>query len=363
MDRRRPDHQDASVDCFPEQHEVTPEWLAQALGIDATPLVEQRSIGTGQVGENVRYALTWPDGIDGPRSVVGKFPSADLTSRETAAATGSYVKEVGFYRDLQHTVDIPTPRILAQYEDLENNRFLLLMEDIAPAVQGDQITGCSVDQAMLAVDALAGLHGPRWDDATVLDLDWVSPRTAERGVETAGLYDMVFPGFVDRYRSRLDDEVLAVGARFGPLLARWFTSFRTPLTLVHGDYRLDNMLFGSAPARPLTVVDWQTVALGHGPADLAYFLGAGLVPSDRRAVELELTSRYVRSLRGRGIDVPDEDVAFDYALGGASGLLMAVIASMIVGRTDRGDEMFCVMAERHADQMIGCGFFDRMSAT
>lgn len=37
---------------------------------------------------------------------------------------------------------------------------------------------------------------------------------------------------------------------------------------------------------------------------------------------------------------------------------MAVVASMIVGRTERGDEMFCVMAERHASQMADWGVFD-----
>ena len=40
--------------------------------------------------------------------------------------------------------------------------------------------------------------------------------------------------------------------------------------LVHGDYRLDNMLFGAAGAdRPLTVVDWQTVTWGPAMTDLA----------------------------------------------------------------------------------------------
>ena len=44
--------------------------------------------------------------------------------------------------------------------------------------------------------------------------------------------------------------------------------------LVHGDYRLDNMLFGTAGAdRALTVVDWQTVSWGPALTDLAYFLG------------------------------------------------------------------------------------------
>lgn len=354
-------HHDLAVSSFPEQQNVTPEWLADALGIKATPLVEQRSIGTGQVGENIRYTLTWPAGVDGPSTVVGKFPSPDMTSRETAEATGSYVKEVGFYRDLQASVTIPTPTILALHEDLENNRFLLLMEDISPAEQGDQLTGCSVQEATLAVDALVGLHAPRWDDQTLLELEWVSGRTPERGVETAGLYAMVFPGFVERYGERLGQGVVELGERLGGVVASWFSSFKTPQTLIHGDYRLDNMLFGTSPAAPLTVVDWQTAAVGHGPADLAYFLGAGLLPDVRRQVETDLVARYGEAMRSAGVSVADDVIEHDYVIGAASGYLMAVIASMIVGRTDRGDEMFCVMAERHADQMLVGGFFDRLS--
>lgn len=351
---------DLAVSSFPEQQDVTPEWLAEAIGIDAVPEMAHRSIGTGQVGENVRYSLTWPSGVEGPASVVGKFPSPDLTSRETAAATGSYVKEIGFYRDLQHTVTITTPTILSLHEDLDDNRFLLLMQDIAPAVQGDQITGCSVAEATLAVDALVGLHAPRWNDQTLLDLDWIAGRTPERAGEMAGLYAMVWPGFVERYAQRLGDETVAVGDRLGASIAAWFSSFQTAQTLVHGDYRLDNMLFGTAPAAPLTVVDWQTAAVGHGPSDLAYFLGAGLLPDARRSVEAEMVGRYIKALRTAGVEVEDAAIEHDYVMGSASGYVMAVIASMIVGRTDRGDEMFCVMAERHADQMQAGGFFDRL---
>lgn len=347
---------------FPDQQDVNPEWLADALGRPGAELgVEQRSIGTGQVGENVRYTLTWPDGTDGPATVVGKFPSPDPTSRETAAATGSYVKEVGFYRDLQATVTIRTPALYALREELEVNRFLLLMEDIDPAEQGDQIAGCSIDRARLAVEAIVGLHAPHWNDLTLTDLDWLAPREPARGDELADLYAMLFPGFADRYGRRLGPDVLAAGEQFGTRLAEWFRAFVTPTTLVHGDYRLDNMLFATGPGpAPLTVVDWQTAAVGHGPSDVAYFVGAGLLGDERRRVESDLVARYTLLLRAEGVDVEESAIVHDYSLGSASGLLMAVVASMIVGRTERGDEMFCVMAERHVSQMSDWDCLDRI---
>ena len=54
--------------------------------------------------------------------------------------------------------------------------------------------------------------------------------------------------------------------------------------LVHGDYRLDNMLFGRRGSRrDLTVVDWQTVSWGPAMTDVAYFIGCALRTEDRRA--------------------------------------------------------------------------------
>ena len=41
-------------------------------------------------------------------------------------------------------------------------------------------------------------------------------------------------------------------------------------TLVHGDYRLDNMIFGSAEPRLLAILDWEISTLGHPIADFAY---------------------------------------------------------------------------------------------
>lgn len=346
---------------FPEESEITSAWMASVLGAPGEVTIEKRSsIGTGQVGENVRFELAFGRDVSGvPTSVVGKFPSIDATSRETAAATDAYVREVGFYRDLQESVSIRTPRIHFLAEDLPNNRFLLLMEDLRESEQGNQLHGCTVDQAQLAVSALVGLHAPHWGTGRLVDLPWMKVRDPERGRELEGLYSMLFDGFADGYRERLAPEVIDVGRRFGHHIRKWFESPQTPLTLVHGDYRLDNMLFGTTPdAPPITVVDWQTTAIGHGPADLAYFVGAGLVPDVRRRAEGDLIEVYVDALRGHGLAVSFDEVWHDYILGSASGYVMAVVASQIVGHTERGDEMFCVMAERHAQQMVDLGLFD-----
>ena len=105
----------------------------------------------------------------------------------------------------------------------------------------------------------------------------------------------------------------------------------------------------------MVVVDWQTMGVGPGPADLAYLLGASLLPADRRAAEAGLVDRYVRGLRANGVDVSGDEVWERYRRYALSGLVMAIVASLLVRQTDRGDEMFTTMAERHARQGLDLG--------
>jgi hypothetical protein len=120
------------------------------------------------------------------------------------------------------------------------------------------------------------------------------------------------------------------------------------LTPIHYDYRLDNMLFGGP--RPVVVVDWQTVQLGLGAQDVAYFLGNAFEPEVRRTCERTLVERYHRVLVGEyGVDdYPLDQCWSDYVRSSYASLIMAIFASMMVGPTDRGDAMFMAMANRSA---------------
>lgn len=340
---------------------ITPAWLTQALHAGGvapeTQVIDvaRERVGTGQVAMNVRCRLTWDrPAADAPASVVVKLPSDDPVSRATGAAQQCYLKEVEFYRRVQPTVAIRTPRVWLADIDEAGQEFFLVMEDVTPAVQGDQLTGCTVAHATLALDELAKLHAPRWDDPTLGELAFLAEAMPDRAASFQALYGAVWPGFRERYAERLAPELLAVTERFGPRVADWVLGSEGPRTVAHGDYRLDNMLFGTGPgAPPLVVVDWQTVARGLGTADAAYFLGAGLLVDDRRAHERDLLRGYWDALRARGVpDYPWETCWRDYRRTAFSGIVIAVIASMIVVQTPRGDDMFMAMTARHAQQIL-----------
>lgn len=362
--------------------EVDAAWLTRALhgagvglGRDVVSF-DARSIGTGQVGDNIRYDLTWSPVDDPavatatatPATVVGKFPSTDETSRATGAAMDTYRREVGFYRDVQRFVSVRTPRIHHVGWDPQTHDFVLLMEDIAPAQVGDQLAGCTPEQAERIAVEIVGLHAPTWGRIGELgDLDWLTTPGAERTAYLAEVIAGCFVGFSERYAGRLTDADLAIGAALvegyrahGEAVGRW-AARHDAWCLTHGDFRLDNLLLGDGVRAPeVTVVDWQMTSVGTGPTDVAYFLGAGLLPDARAASEHRIVAAYAAALRRHGVDVDDEAVWEGYVLGTAAGYAMAVIASQIVERTERGDEMFAVMAERHAAQMRDTRLLERL---
>lgn len=336
---------------------VTPEWLTHVLrhsgAIDAATEVSSfaaSSIGTGQVGANVRYALSYDRaGPKAPATVVGKFSSRDEASAAVGVAVLTYETEVAFYRDLAHTVDVSRPHCHFAEVRPGTADVVLVMEDITPAEQGDQIAGCTLRQATLAVEEAARLHGPRWGDPTLGELPWLD--RGDTSASIAAVLGAIWEGFVERYRAALDPVTLEAGPQVAALAPELLASGSTPRTPIHSDYRLDNMLFAtSGEARPLTVVDWQTVQLGIGPSDVAYFLGGALEPGRRRSCERDLLIRYHRALvEDYGVSgYPFERCWRDYVRSSYGSLLMAVYASMMVGRTERGDAMFMAMANRSA---------------
>lgn len=353
--------------------DITDAWLTDALvasgAAPAGAVVERHTaegIGTGQVGQNVRFTLTWSgiddadDGAAGsgagagvPSTVVGKFAAADEQSRLAGLMTGTYVREVSFYRELADRCAMRIPFCHVAELDPDTGEFVLLFEDIAPARQGDQIAGCTIDEAALAMTELGKLHASYWDDPSLDGREWLAHRARpDSAMILASMYDGFAGGFAERYGDRLPDLTLAVVEAFSGRIGDWLATDEGPLTLLHTDYRLDNMLFGTGPgAPPLTVVDWQTPAVGVGASDAAYFLGGGLGIDDRRTHERDLLEVYRQSLAAGGVELSADALWAQYRANAGAGLHMTVVASMLVGRHDRGDAMFCAMAERHTAHM------------
>lgn len=106
-------------------------------------------------------------------------------------------------------------------------------------------------------------------------------------------------------------------------------------TLVHGDYRIDNMIFEADGTNCLAVLDWELSTIGHPYADLASVLmqwqlpagkeGRGLMGVDRKALGLPSDGAFVKAYcQRRGLERVDN-------LGYYMGFCFFRMASIIQG--------------------------------
>jgi hypothetical protein len=323
--------------------QVTPAWLTRTLnaaGFSGTVWhVSWQRIGAGQVGENARFTLE-ADG-DLPVTVVGKFPSSDPTSKQAGVDLNNYAREVFFYTTIAETIDTQTPVVYATEFDPDSHDFVILMEDLAPGVQIDQMAECSVDQAALALEQLARLHGPRWGDPQLAKYSLLD--NSGTSTELPTIFKTVHPAFLERYGERLTAADRQIVARFGEVQPAYHAIEPDP-TLIHIDYRVDNMIFGGP--HPLSVIDWQSISLGCALNDASYFMGTSLSPERRATAEQDLLKHYLAVLNSYGVDLTWDECWRLYRRYAPAGLAMAVMASMLVGETERGNDMFMTMAVR-----------------
>jgi hypothetical protein len=349
--------------------EVTSEWMTAVLagagvlhggrvvGVSATP------IGTGQMADTARLSLTYDQPGAGPASVVGKFASSDDQSRATGLALRAYEFEVRFYREVADRVTARLPTLYLAEVEPETGWFTLVLGDIVGATQGDQIEACGFEVAAAVLEEMAGLHAPCWEAADLAALPWLNRNAPETDGLLVALVTALLPGFLERYGDLLAPEHVAVSELFVAHLPAWLARRAAPPhTASHGDFRLDNLLFEPGVRRPV-VVDWQTVSWTGGSSDAAYFIGGCLTVEDRRAHEAELLAHYHDALCRQGVaGYPLDQLRRDTRRDTFGGLLMAIVASMVVQRTERGDLMFLTSAGRHAQHALDAGAADLLTS-
>ena len=304
-------------------------------------------IGTGQTGATYRVSVTYAnEQPDLPDTFAIKLPAQDEAIRERV--TIGYRSENAFYTAVADRVRIPIPRCFHCEIAGDGAEFVLLLGDMAPAVQGDQIGGCTPQEAQLAVKALAGLHGPTWCDPGWADFPGVAmPKPDEASAKGLGdvakmAVDMTLDQLGAGVTQEDRDTLTAAMASVTP----WLLVEPNRFALMHGDYRLDNMLFDPDRSR-VTVVDWQTLGVGLPARDLAYFTATSLLPETRLAIEEELVDVYQRELLGYGVTEYDRATCWrDYWLGTLQAPLITALGCAFATSTERGDEMIRAMLTR-----------------
>lgn len=324
-------------------------WLTTVLthaGVVATVAsVTSEPVGTGQMGSCFRLRVTYADG-NGPARLIVKLPASDPDSR--AAGTLGYRCETGFYREIATRIQARVPACYFVAGDAATNSFTLVLEDLSPAVAGDQIAGCTVGEALAAAVNVAGLHAPTWNDSSIRDLDWLIPDLTKMPDFTAEFLATATSQFLERYDPA--PGTASALQRFADEFVAWATGRPEPFSLLHSDYRLDNLLFAPADAPdPVVAVDWAVVTVGLPLRDVAFLVSTGLTTEDRRAGERSIVDAYHRRLVELGVTSYDAQRCWDdYRFSLFQGPFITVLGAYVAQTAERGDRMFKVMADRSA---------------
>lgn len=324
--------------------EIEPRWLSEALGTGPITSIEVERLGAGVgfQGDVLRLTPQYEtDAPNAPRTVIVKLPMPPGPSRSFAELLGVYAREIGFYESL--AADTPWRTPAPYYSAIEPEpaaapwvrravralpaaaqlrlgpwlagrslrRSVLLQEDLAPRRVGDQVAGCGVADAEVALRQLARFHAAFWRSPRLRRYPWLAP--IDDGVAvTQALFRRAWGPAITEWGHLFDEAGLEAG--------RWLQDHgaevlrrlaRRPRTLLHGDYRLDNLFFGPGPD-DLAVIDFQFAQIGRAAYDVAYFLCWSLDEADAIGA---LLGCYHQALLEAGVDDYDFDTfRFDYEL-------------------------------------------------
>ena len=335
----------------PPPSPLTSEWL-RAVGIAAEIESAEPLLG-GNNSTCSRLLL-----VGGDRLVV-KRPPVRAAVVGVARTQRWLEREHRFYRELAPLVPMRTPRCrFEQGEGGFDPHAILLLEELSCDAGADDgwvepsAGDTSFAQARAAVTALGAMHGRFiFHEAKALgaaQAAWLPrmPIRSELAAGVAAYYSNVaWPTVQRAYANELAafPRVIALAERMADpvcYVALQSKLSEPPLTLVHGDYRPDNLRWHRSSGA-CAAFDWQFVAAARGAVDLSYFLALALAPEERRAHEAELRAAYEAAHAAERAASGPPGGATDRACDDAdlcAGLCIALASFIMGAATAEGEE-------------------------
>ena len=337
--------------------DITTEWLTDSLrssGIITTSTVTSidagdTAAGHGFTGQIARLSVTYDSHEDGPpKSIIAKFPSYDPAIRAAVTDSAmSYEREIRCYENLLDHVALSTPQLYYSAYDAESDQCILLIQDLAPARFGDNVGNPSREDVESAIRAIARFHADFWESPRLADLDWL-PAFAQDAEARQRAFRKAQGPFLSTWSKFLQPTTIDIVECLGGSLARIRRQLsRPPRTILHGDYRLDNLAFDGSGSGPI-VIDWQAASIGRSVADIAYCIVYCIDPKERRDLESELLKLYHSVLVEHGVRGYDfESCLEDYRLSIAANMMRTVrVGGTFDYSGDRAQALFRTILQR-----------------
>lgn len=320
--------------------ELTVHWLTESLdasGVAHGPILDFTTVvlgeGAGLAGIVVRVVPRYADGV-GPASLIAKFSTTNEANLNTMAAFDLYRREVTFYRTLASKVKGRCPDCYRAEISDDGRACVLLLEDFPDHAVGNQVTGCSVAEARLLVVEAAKLHATFWGAAAP---DGVRPYKGLHGQMAEHMATAMWPGAIANFPDSVPERIREVHSEFLaalPALHDWIMT--APTTVTHGDFRLDNLLFGPAGhSDPVVLLDWQGVLWSKGIQDISYLLTQSIDPAQRREHEKPLLETYRAELASLGVDYAEDQCWLDYRRTALCNFAIAIAIGGLEATNDR----------------------------
>jgi len=170
---------------------------------------------------------------------------------------------------------------------------------------------------------------------------------------------------VEAFDDIVPDHIRSLKERYlaaAPHLFEWMAS--SPLTVVHGDFRMDNLFFGTGDDQePLIALDWQGCLRGRAAQDIGYFMSGSIPIEVRRAHERELIGLWHHHLVENGVrGFSPEDAWENYRRGVLYVWIIAVVVAGTLDRTnERGHRWMAEMLKRTVATIDDLGLIELLS--